>query len=108
MVLLVNCLKVSYTISAAPERIALYGALRVIRVLRCRHVFLVRQVHFRGVFRVVVGVLVGHALADGEVSDAVDLVLGGVPGIAMLCHHSLSAGSATTVVGSGPDHWTLA
>ena len=42
--------------------------------------------HFRGVFGVVVGVLVGHALADGEVSDAVDLVLGGVPGITMLCH----------------------
>lgn len=43
--------------------------------------------------------LVGHALAHGEVSDAVDLVLGGVSRIAVLRHQPLPTGSATVIGG---------
>ena len=41
LVLLIDSLEISNTISAAPERIALYSALRVICMLLCRHIFLV-------------------------------------------------------------------
>lgn len=43
--------------------------------------------------------LVGHALAHGKVSNAVDLILGGVSGIAVLGHQPLPAGGAAVIGG---------